>query len=88
LPAHLHSACHLNKGDVVVVTLDRQANVMLLDDSNYSSYKTGRNFHFYGGHAEVSPINITAPSTGHWHVAIDLGGGSGTIHPSIHIIKQ
>ncbi len=87
MPNHLHSDCHLNDGDVVVVTLDHQANVMLLDDLNYSNYKSGRSFHYHGGHAKVSPIRITAPSTGHWNVIIDLGGGSGTIRHSINIIR-
>lgn len=30
MPAHLHTDFHLEEGDMVEVTIDRQANVMLL----------------------------------------------------------
>jgi hypothetical protein len=33
----LHSESHLDRGDIAVVTLDRRANVMLLDDINFSA---------------------------------------------------
>lgn len=88
MPEHLHADFHLDEGDIVHVEIDHQANVMLLDDSAYQSYKSGGRFRYYGGNAKVSPINITAPSTGHWNVVIDLAGRSGTIRHSINIIKR
>ncbi len=88
MPGHLHADFQLNDGDIVHVTIDHQANVMLLDDSNYRNYQSGGQFRYHGGHYKVSPINIAAPSTGHWHVVIDLGGHSGTIRHSINIIKK
>jgi hypothetical protein len=88
MPNHLHADFHLDKGDVVHVTIDCQANVMLLDDSNYRNYQAGRQFQYCGGHYKTSPINIAAPSTGHWYVVIDLGGGSGTIRHSVRVIKR
>jgi hypothetical protein len=33
----LHSESHLDRGDIAVVTLDSQANVMLMDDINSSA---------------------------------------------------
>lgn len=88
MPEHLHADFHLDEGDIVHVTIDHQANVMLLDDSAYYSYRSGGRFQYHGGHYDVSPINIAAPSTGHWHVVIDLGGRSGTIRHSIKIIRR
>jgi hypothetical protein len=88
MPEHLHADYHLNAGDIVHVTIDHQANVMLLDDSGYSSYKAGRQFRYYGGYYKESPIDIVVPHTGHWHTVIDLSGGSGTIRHSISIIKR
>jgi hypothetical protein len=88
MPEHLHADFHLNEGDIVHVTIDRQANVLLLDDNAYQNYRSGGQFRYYGGNYKVSPINIPVPSTGHWHVVIDLGGGSGTIRHSISIIKR
>lgn len=85
---HLHTDLHLNEGDIVHLTIDHQANVMLLDSNNYNNYRQGRQFKYHGGNYKVSPINIAAPSSGYWHVVIDLGGYSGTIRHSISVIKK
>ncbi|MCX6433182.1 MAG: DUF1883 domain-containing protein [Actinobacteria bacterium] len=72
-------------GSVVVVTLKNQANVMLMDSSNYRTYSAGRGgrFTFIGGHAKQSPVRLAVPSTGHWYVAVDLGGASGRVSASV-----
>jgi hypothetical protein len=70
----------------VEVTLDKQANIRLLDDSNFQSYKRGQQHTYYGGAARVSPVRIAIPRFGHWNVIIDLGGYSGTVNASIRII--
>jgi hypothetical protein len=82
----LHKRLHLNHGQSVVVTLDHQANVILLDDDNFGRYKSGQEFRHFGGHAKQSPITIPAPSAGYWNVVIDLGGGSGQIRHSIAVV--
>ena len=84
----LHYDFHLNSGDIVEVTLDRQANVRLLDDTNYALYKQGRRHAYYGGLAQVSPIRLQAPHAGHWHIAIDLGGYAGRVQASARSISQ
>jgi hypothetical protein len=73
----------VQRGSTVVVTLDTQANVLLLDSSNYRTYVNGGQFRYYGGLAKTSPMRIPVPSTGHWFIAIDLGGGSGNIRSSV-----
>jgi hypothetical protein len=57
-----------------------EANVRLLDASNYSAYKRGDRHSYYGGHYKQSPIRLQVPATGHWFVTVDYGGfaGSGT----------
>jgi hypothetical protein len=60
----------------VKVTLDRQANVLLLDPSNFSSYQAGQPFHYHGGWAKQSPVLLTVPNSGHWHVVVDPQGGA------------
>lgn len=63
------------------------ANVQLMDSSNFSTYKRGRGGHRYiGGHATKSPVRLQVPRSGHWHVAVDLGGYAGRISSSARIL--
>ena len=57
-----------------------------MDLSNFQSYKAGRRYTYHGGHATRSPVQIPVPHTGHWHVAIDLGGYSGTMRSAVNVI--
>lgn len=77
----------LKKGSTVVVTLKNQANVLLMDASNYRSYATalsGR-YRYFGGRATRSPFTVTVPANGHWFVALDLGGYGGRIDASVAV---
>lgn len=77
---------NLKKGQIVEVTLSVAANVRLMDSSNYNSYKNGRRHSYYGGYVTQSPFRITVPSTGYWHLTIDLGGYAGTVRHSITVL--
>jgi len=83
----LHYEFDLKHNDVVEVTLDRQANVRLLDDANYAHYRRGEQHHYYGGLGRVSPVQIPAPHAGHWHLVIDLGGYAGTVRASARLLQ-
>jgi len=83
----LHSELNLSSGDIVVVDLDKQANVRLLDNANFSKYKRGESHSYFGGHATKSPIRIVVPHAGIWNVVVDLGGYSGTVKASIRTEK-
>jgi Domain of unknown function (DUF1883) len=83
----LHYDLRLGPDDVVQVTLDKQANVRLMDDMNFSNYKQGRNHHYYGGLAKVSPASVRPPHAGRWHLAIDLGGHAGTVTASVRVLS-
>ena len=73
-------------GDVVRVTLNKQANVRLLDASNFRRYKSGQRYHYHGGLAKQSPVDLVPPHAGHWYVVIDLGGYSGTVGASVQVL--
>ena len=77
----------LAPNDVVEVTLDKQANVRLLDAVNFAKYKRSEQHSYHGGLAKVSPLRIKAPHAGHWYLVIDLGGYAGTVRASIRTIK-
>jgi len=83
----LHTTAFANAGQTVEVTLDQQANVMLLDPTNFSCYRSGMSFHYHGGLATYSPFRIRVPYTGHWNLVIDLGGGRGTIRYSVRMLN-
>ena len=82
----IHSEFLGNSNKVAVVTVDHQANVMLLDDSNFSAYKRGSSFKYYGGWATRSPAQLRPPHQGRWHVVIDLGGSPGSVRAAVRVI--
>lgn len=84
---YLHYEFDLSRGDCVEVTLDKQANVRLLDSTNYSLYRDGKSHRYHGGLAKKSPVVLAAPSPGHWHVVIDLGGYAGTVRASARVLQ-
>jgi hypothetical protein len=84
---YLHHELNLQAGDIVEVTLDHAANVLLLDPSNYSAYQQRCAFRYWGGHATQSPFRIAAPHAGRWHLVIDLGGAAGTVRASVRVLS-
>ncbi|MBK9994652.1 MAG: DUF1883 domain-containing protein [Saprospiraceae bacterium] len=78
---------NLNGGEIVEVTLKgNSANVKLMDSSNFSSYKSGRQHSYYGGHVTSSPFRIPVPRSGRWYVTVDLGGYSGRVSSSVRVL--
>jgi len=82
----LHYDLQLSPDQVVEVTLDKQANVRLLDETNYAKYKRGERHQYYGGLTKVSPAHLRPPRAGKWHLVIDLGGYPGTVRASVRTI--
>lgn len=73
-------------GDRVRVDIDIAANVILVDDFGFHSYRSGGQYRYWGGQARRTPILLTVPYDGNWHLVIDLGGGSGTFRHSAVLI--
>jgi len=59
-----------------------------MDSSNLSSYRNGNRHTYYGGLVQRSPIRLGIPSSGHWHVTVDLQGLSGSTKSSIRILPS
>jgi hypothetical protein len=79
---------HRSRGDVLEVTLrGSAANVMLLDSSNFTAYKNGRNFRYVGGLAKRSPVRLQVPSNGRWHAVVDMRGLRGSTNASFRVIN-
>ncbi len=73
---------------LVIVMLEGQANVLLLDDPNFSLYRQGSSFRYFGGWATTSPIRLSPPFRGNWHVIVDLGGKSGLVRAGVRVVHS
>lgn len=75
-----------SRGATVAVTLDgTEANVFLVDSVNLARYQRGDTYNYYGGHATHSPVRLTVPQDGHWHVVVDLGGFVGAVETAVEV---
>jgi hypothetical protein len=83
----LHYELQLSSRDVVEVSLDKQANVRLMDEPNFQKFKRGRRHAFYGGKAIRSPIRINPAHAGQWHLVVDLGGYKGKVKASVKTLR-
>lgn len=76
-----------SKGTVIEVTLKGSAaNVRLMNSTNFQNYKSGRSHRYHGGLAKKSPVRLVVPSSGHWHVTIDMAGLRGTVRSSVRVL--
>ncbi len=83
----LQTELWMGPDDQVQVDLDTQANVLLIDDSNFSLYQQGRSFTYYGGWTTRSPVRLSAPHHGRWNIVIDLGGRGGRVRASVRLLR-
>lgn len=80
---------YIDRGTIVEVSLQGSAaNVRLMDSSNFNSYKAGRQHRYQGGLANSSPVRLQVPSSGNWHVTVDMQGLRGTTRSSIRVIPS
>ena len=84
----IHAREWLDDGDVVIVNCDHQCNVLVMDDSDFSSYRSGRQYRYYGGFFRMLPARVTVPHSGNWNTVIDLGGGRANIRYNISYLKR
>ena len=83
----LHNDLGILDGDQIVeVTLDKAANVKLMDSSNFSRYRAGSRHEYFGGHVTRSPFRVSVPRSGHWHIAVDLGGYAGSVRAGVRVL--
>jgi len=78
----------LQAGDVIEITLTRAANVRLMTPSNLASYRNGRRHQFHGGLVSTSPFRLTVPSSGPWHLTIDMAGLAGSTQASVQVLPR
>jgi Domain of unknown function (DUF1883) len=76
-------------GEVIEVKLSSVANVRLMDSLNFHNYKNGMKHIYTGGTVHHSPVQLTIPTLGHWHVAIDVNGiqGSSGLKAAVKVLS-
>ena len=76
-----------SRGEQVEFTLKgNSANVRLIDSSNFSNYKNGRQYRYHGGRATKSPVTLQIPRPGRWYAVIDMQGLGGSVNASIRVL--
>jgi hypothetical protein len=73
-------------GEIVEIELSAGANVLLLDSSNYASFKAGRAYRGQGGLAKRTPVRLQVPRAGHWYVVIHMAGLRGSVRHRMRIL--
>lgn len=82
-----HDLGHRAGGEIVEIILKgNAANVRLMDSSNFQSYRSGRRHRYIGGHAKRSPVRLQIPRSGHWYVAVDMGGYKGQVRANVRLL--
>jgi hypothetical protein len=82
---HKHYKLNLEQGEILQVTLDKQADVLLMDESNYNKFMVDKKYESYGGRARRSPVQMAPPAAGRWHLVV-VPSGSGEIKVSVETI--
>lgn len=76
------------RGEIVEISLSNGANVRLMNSTDFSNYKNGRQHRYVGGLAKKSPVRLPIPSAGRWHVAVDMQGLRGSTRASIRVLPS
>ena len=85
---YLTQELDLSPSDVVHVTLSgSESDVFLVDYSNLCSFRRGDRFSYFGGHFRASPVTLSAPSRGRWHLVIQPIG-NGSVRASSRVIRN
>jgi len=60
----------------VNVELSYEADVFLVDQTNYNAYQSGRSFNYVGGHYTQTPVRINVSGPGRFFLIVDDESGS------------
>lgn len=77
------------RGDVVEFNLrGSEANVLIMDSSNFSSFKSrGQYRQAYGGTWKRSPVHLQVPRSGHWYGVVYIPPGyRGQVSANIEVL--
>jgi hypothetical protein len=73
-------------GATIEVTLSAVNNVRLMTAANFQRFTELLDFKYVGGVARKSPVRLTVPETGLWHLVVDMEGHHGLAESSVKLI--
>lgn len=73
-------------GTIIEVTLNAVANVRLMTAPNYQRFTEVLDFKYVGGVARKSPIRLSIPDSGHWHLVVDMEGHHGLAESAVKLV--
>jgi len=90
LPYNVFDLGSCQRGDIWRVELDRGANVFMVDQSNLSAFKSGRDFRHYGGGGLMtrSPHEFVIPHGGRFYIVAHTWRLRDTARVSVTTIPQ
>lgn len=90
LPYNFFDLGSCERGDIWRVDLDWGANVFMVDQSNFSSFKSGRDFTHYGGGGLItrSPHDFVVPRAGRFYIVAHTWGLRDSARISVTNIPQ
>ena len=74
-------------GAVVEVVLSAINNVRLMDERNYRLYAASQPYKFLGGLTVKTPVKLTVPSAGQWHLVVDREGLAKLANSNVRTIQ-
>lgn len=81
----IHWDIQAGPDNVVQVQLDRAANVLLLDDTNFAAFRRGGRHSYFGGYYKQTPVRLVPPRETRWHVVVHLSGYAGRVNASMSL---
>lgn len=82
--SYIHELFTGGRNAVITVELNKQANVYLLDQLNYSAFRRGARFKHFGGRQVQTVAQFSPPRHAHWHVVVVPDPGS-SVRASISV---
>jgi len=64
------------------------ANVRLMSSTDFSRFKANQRHQYVGGLVKQSPFHLRIPSSGRWHLTVDMNGLRGTVRSTVNVLPE
>jgi len=83
-----HDIGDVEQGNIIEVTLDKAANVRVMDSDNYESFRNRRSYTAIIYYITSSPFKIKLPRSAHWYVVVDPEDQPGSVVSSVKVYRK